>query len=1033
MARPSGAGVNGLKTWGAMATTPAPAPPNVAHAVVRSAVLDRLEARWDHPVTIVVAGAGFGKSVALGQALRANRARPRGVEGWVTCRAGCESPERLAAAIEAAFGAPPGVATPPLDRVYAVVADLAPLHVSLLLDDVELLPDTSAGLVDELLRRAPANLHVVLCGRRLPAVSLARFRAADGVVEVGADLLRFEPAEVAALAASLGVDPLEADLAGWPALVRLALVAPRRSVDDYVWEEVIAALDPGDRAALLALSLLGASGVEDVEAVVGRPFDADGFCARVPLVHRLGDQVVAHDLWAPYVDGLGTADEVATASRRVLAVVASRGDPIAAGSLALRLGATAVLARAAVDLVRDTLGSLPAELAEAWMVALTDARSGDEDGGPAEAELLACALSQARSATDPPADRLDALAARFHAAGDSHGEAVALALGSLAADARNDIAHLLSLGMRARTLATERGGPHQLPLLVASLDAGVAAMGGDLDRALAILAEPVAGIPPGRRPEGLVRLHWHFLLLAGRAAEAAELTAALEPVPGLAAQRELHRLALWLDGDPGPLASGDVERGPGRYRGLSERDTFDQAAFTAAIAASAPDPEPVRHALRLLDASPFAAEAGPDGALLAVARACAAVVDHDDAAADAAVARFVDQGPPDPFTEAHLRRTPAVPYACSAELRRRWDAADLGPSQARAREAARLLLAARSGSVPAAPPEVATSACTALPFPWTVELACRVAAKAPWGADLVVQLTDLFGQEVAAELDRRLADPDPAVRRGADAVVRALPARPAGAVRIGVLGPLEVRRDGRPVDPPELHRIRVRELLSLLVVDRTVSRDRAIDLLWPELDPERGRPNLRVTLRHLQRVLEPDRASGAAPYFVRGDARQLRLAPVPGLEVDCWEAEGHLDRAEEARRRGDAGARVDELRAAVAQWRGRPLPDLDRLTDLDRAARHLEARLVDAAVTLGELELVGGAADAAATLAERVLAADPYAERAHRLAVAAALHTRDRTATAAAADRLCRALDDLGADPEPATQILLRNATRVVA
>jgi DNA-binding SARP family transcriptional activator len=59
--------------------------------------------------------------------------------------------------------------------------------------------------------------------------------------------------------------------------------------------------------------------------------------------------------------------------------------------------------------------------------------------------------------------------------------------------------------------------------------------------------------------------------------------------------------------------------------------------------------------------------------------------------------------------------------------------------------------------------------------------------------------------------------------------------------------------------------------------------------------------------------------------------------------------------------------------------------------------------------------------------------ADPYAERAHRLAVAAALHARDRAATAAAVDRLSAALDNLGAHPEPATQILLRNATQVVA
>src|SRR4029450_11163071 len=101
----------------------------------------------------------------------------------------------------------------------------------------------------------------------------------------------------------------------------------RARVHDVVGEEVLAASAPGARAALLALSLLGASGVEEVEAVVGRPFDPDGFCARVPLVHQVGDQVVVHDLWAPYVDRLGTPPEVADASRRVLAIVAARDDP----------------------------------------------------------------------------------------------------------------------------------------------------------------------------------------------------------------------------------------------------------------------------------------------------------------------------------------------------------------------------------------------------------------------------------------------------------------------------------------------------------------------------------------------------------------------------------------------------------------------------------------------------------------------------------------------------------------------------------
>ena len=1000
-------------------------PPNVAHAVVRSGVLGRLDARWDRTVTTVVAGAGFGKSVALGQALRANRARPRGIEGWLSCRAGCESPERLAASVEDAFAAGPGQG-PPLARLFAVVTDRAPLHVSLVLDDVELLPDPGVGCIDELLRRAPANLHLVLCGRRLPELALARFRAAGDIAEIDADALRFDDAEVGALAANLGAAPPELDLAGWPALVRLALVSPRRSVDEYLWEEVIRSLGPDDRVVLLALCLLGPSRLDEVEAVIERPFDHEGFLARAPLVHRIGDRLVAHDLWTPYLEALGTPFDVAAMSQRVIAAVAARGDPIAAGAIALRLGDDEALDRATVDLVRSTLGSLPVDVAEAWLAARRPACPNGEV--PPATELLTCALAHARAASEPSNATLDALADRFRDTGDPVGEGVAIALAALAANARDDFGHLLMLAVRARGLADESDEPI-LNLLVTAVDAAAAAVEGDIDRALTLLARPAPGLPPAEVPGALTRFHWHMLVLAGRASEAAALVAGRDAVRGMDSPKELYGVARWLDGDPSGLAALAGDATPDRYFRLGDRDRFERAALTAVLAASADQVGMVHDALEELATSPFATAAGPDGAQVVVARACGAVVDHDDGRAEAVIADFLAAGPRDRVTDTFLRRTPAVPYVCSPELRRDWDATSVGPSQRQALAAARLLVDARAGRVAARTAVSPPAVTTALPLAWSVELACRAAASGQaWGSDLAVVLADLFGEGVIREVTRWLDGPDAALRRGAAAVLRALPARPAAVVRIRVLGSLEVRSDGRAVDAPEVHRTRVRELLSLLVAERTVSRDRVVDVVWPDLDPSRGRANLRVTLRHLQRVLEPDRAQGSSPYFVRGDTQLLQLADVPGLEVDLWEAEDHLARAEAARREGDAARRIEHLRAVAGLWHGRALPDLDRVAELDHVSRHLETRLAEAAVTLGELELVGGSARAAATLAERVLASDPYGERAHRLAVAAHMQAGDRSATAAAVDRLTGMLAELGAPAEPATEILLRNA-----
>ncbi|HKE74637.1 MAG TPA: BTAD domain-containing putative transcriptional regulator [Acidimicrobiales bacterium] len=1000
--------------------------PTIGHDVVRTAVLDLLDQRWDATVTTVRAGAGFGKSIALGQAVRANRAAPRGVEGWVSC-SGCEDPARLAAAVRRAFGTgdAPHTAGGPPAQVREAAAALAPVDAVLVLDDAEALAGRPGcvALLTDLVRNPPANLHLVLAGRELPALPLARLRAAGEVVDVTEDDLRFGPTEIEALAAALGGRVPAEDLGGWPALVRLAVAAPE-AVGDYLWEEVIDGLGPADRRALLALCLLGPAGPADVEAVAGAPVDPEAFCARVPLVHQAGDRIVAHQLWAPYTATLVPAADRVGLARRALAVVEERGDVVATGALALRLGDDAALRRAALGLVRSTLASLPSDVAEGWLAA-----AGHE---APELELLACAAAHARSVSEPPPARLDAVWRRFHDGGDTQGEGVALAVATTAAEAGGDIGRLVELSGRARTLA---GADHDplLGLLVAGVDAALAASVGDVDAALGHLERPIPGLNPAHRPELVNRLHWHLLILAGRAGEAAALADTLAAGPPDAVARELGPVARWLDGDPSGLARDSAELGAARYEGLNDRDRFDQAGFVAVLAASAGAAAGVDRAVDVLRSSPLAGAgaSASDAALVTVARAAQRIMCHDDAGAAAVVEGLVggldlDR---DPLADALLRRSPAIGYVCSPTLAVRWDGQALGPSQRRACAVAQALVTARAGRVPAREPAPPPTVATALPLPWAVELAVRAAAAGtPWGAPLVGDLHERFGDPVASELMRWAGHGDDRARAAAAELWGTLPVAAPAAVEIRVLGELEVWRDGRPVGGAELRRARVRELLTVLVVERALTRDRAMDLLWPGLDVERARGNLRVTLSHLRRLLEPGRPAGDPAYFVRADSEHVRLPEVAGLTVDLWEAQRCLADADAARRAGDVGARADRLGAATARWRGRPLPDLDRVADLATVGHQVTATLVDAVLERGELDLIAGSARRAAACADRALAADPYRERAHRLAVAAHLQARDRPATAATVERLGRVLDELGVDPEDTTAMLLRQA-----
>jgi DNA-binding SARP family transcriptional activator len=330
------------------------------------------------------------------------------------------------------------------------------------------------------------------------------------------------------------------------------------------------------------------------------------------------------------------------------------------------------------------------------------------------------------------------------------------------------------------------------------------------------------------------------------------------------------------------------------------------------------------------------------------------------------------------------------------------------------RDAARLLVAARAGRL--ASLDVTPAALlTAFPLPWAVELAVHAeAAGLPAGRRLLRWLADQLGPVVHEMLPGQVREA--AARR----LLAAVPATPPGRTRIEVLGPLRVLVDGVVVHPPELRRRRVRELLELLALHGELYRARAVELLWPDLDPQAAARNLRVTLAYLRRALEPDRQGS----HLRADRDRIRLAPSSSLEVDLAELRGHLDEARRAGSRGDPGAAGAELAAAVELWRGDPLTEVS-----DGSVRTaIQAELTAAALALGERRLAEGATAAARDLAQRVLAAEPYAERALRLLLAAATQHRDPAATAEAIDRVRDTLAGLGVAPQPATVVVLRQA-----
>lgn len=938
--------------------------------VPRLRLVDRLRARWCRPITLVTAGAGFGKTTALAQAVRANLLEPQGVDAWVTCGPGHEDAARLAAAILDALGARPGT-EPGAREVLLALRRTAPLDVCLLLDDVHEVPDGSPGahLLEAVVRTLPDTAHLVLSGRTTPALPLARRQAAGEVVVVATADLAFTGAETAALARSFGREPA-GDLHGWPALVRLSLTAGRAASWRYAAEEVLSRLPEPLHGALAALVALGTATAEEISAVAATNAEMEHLAREVPLVDMLDDgRYRAHDLWTSLVPTDHLRD-------RAVEVLVARGDLAAAGRVACEARDWPLLARLAVELVRTTLSVLPSATARRWLDAVPAGHRRD----PAFL-LLRAAVVHADDFTDPSLDGLvDQACADLLGTGDHDGAAVALGQAVITAHSRGDLVRLAQVAQRAQGL--EATTP-VLKVLRHSAAAVVAELAGDPETALTHLAQAPTAEVPKAFAVSTTRFHVHCLSLCGRGQEAAELA---ERMLDDDLARRHAAAARWFDGQAVEFLGEDADS--------TARGEFVARALHTVIAASFGE---------TTTELPAEQDNPRDAVLACASRAAVAVTRGEEDLARDLYKRHLVRWPLEvEVAERHLRRFLTLGYVLSEELRERWDDTDLGPSHRRARAAGRAFLQARRGDLRADLDE--EHALCFLPLPWSVELAARLAAVGR--TKLGAWLADRVGPAVHRQFRALTRDPELAV--GATRLLATVPAPPDHPIGIEVLGPMRVTRNGLVTEAPGLRRVRVRQLLGLLVLRPVVTRDQAVDLLWPGLDPAGAARNLRVTMTHLRRLLEPGRAGGEASYCLRSDGDSIRLVRGGLLTADLWAFE-------------EAG---DDLDAAVALWRGDPLPDLAEVCEPEIA--RIRQRYVRTLLALGELRLVTGDPAEAHHLADRALELEPFEPRGHRLALAAALRARNPQRTVETRARVLDSLRQLGVRPDPATEILLR-------
>jgi len=257
-------------------------PPNPPYGhVPRPRLVAMIEQPFRARVTLIVAGAGYGKTI-----LAAEWAAQLDVPvGWLTLTHNDNDEHTLIEDLRVAL-------RPCLRRNRIVLprdtdtdhhllerdlADVMPGNC-LVIDNCECITDPAAlDVLSDIVTGMPEGCSVVLISRVSQPIPLGKLRASGLIREIGSDQLRFTRSETASFFAGLPDVQLESDEAqqvhyftqGWAVGLYLVSLASRahtltltsadnrhpvfhQFVDEYVQQEILAPLSPSSRAFLMA-------------------------------------------------------------------------------------------------------------------------------------------------------------------------------------------------------------------------------------------------------------------------------------------------------------------------------------------------------------------------------------------------------------------------------------------------------------------------------------------------------------------------------------------------------------------------------------------------------------------------------------------------------------------------------------------------------------------------------------------------------------------------------------------------------------
>lgn len=254
---------------------------------------------------------------------------------------------------------------------------------------------------------------------------------------------------------------------------------------------------------------------------------------------------------------------------------------------------------------------------------------------------------------------------------------------------------------------------------------------------------------------------------------------------------------------------------------------------------------------------------------------------------------------------------------------------------------------------------------------------------------------------------------------------------PGYQLRVSTLGGFQVWRGNQEIPGGGWRREKTRHLFQLLVTFRNapLEREQILEHLWPGQDPAAAQRSFKVALNTLYNVLEPQRPPGQESAYILRQGSIYGLRPGADLWLDVQAFEKLLDLTESEPETNEVS--IARLEQALGLYRGEYLPEARYETWAAAEREQLAVQFLQAADQLCGLYLEENRPQQVLEVSQRILAADNCWERAYRYLMQAYHRLGDHGQVARTYQRCAQALaQELEVAPAPETQALVEQLTR---